>query len=103
VEALPAAVPQVARDFMLQSVAKAQVVIHTAEAHGLPSSVAAQLRAASYDSFINASHITTWVSAGVILLALVIVATALPTQVSHSHRAAEIASQGSAQPPAAME
>jgi hypothetical protein len=92
-------VPQVAKDFMLQSVAKAQVAINLAQQHGLPAAMVEHLRRASYDSFIAASHITTWVSVGVILVAVIIVATQLPTEVSHSHRDDEIAAQEAAMPP----
>jgi DHA2 family multidrug resistance protein-like MFS transporter len=100
VDAVPAQVPQVAKDFMLQSVAKAQVAINLAQQHGLPASMVDHLRRASYDSFIAASHITTWVSVGVILVAVIIVATQLPTEVSHSHRDEDIAAQEAAMPPA---
>jgi DHA2 family multidrug resistance protein-like MFS transporter len=99
VDALPVQVPQVAKDFMLQSVAKAQVAINLAQQHGLPAAMVEHLRRASYDSFIAASHITTWVSVGVILVAVIIVATQLPTEVSHSHRDDEIAAQEAAMPP----
>ncbi len=98
VNALPAQVPQAARDFMLQSVAKAQVVLDQAVLRGMPVTVAGPIRQASYESFVNASHLTTWVSAGVILVAVVVVAALLPTEVHHSHRSAVISAQESAAP-----
>ncbi|MCB0914254.1 MAG: MFS transporter [Actinobacteria bacterium] len=78
IESLPAAIPQAARDAAQQSVGGATVVFERAAAAGVPEPVVMQWQSEAYQAFMSASHLTALVSAAMVLLAAVVVATLLP-------------------------
>jgi EmrB/QacA subfamily drug resistance transporter len=73
-----APLPPVAQDAAKQSVVATQEVLGLAVQHGLPVPQAAAMRDASYDAFLSASHVTTALSASIVLLAAVVVGFLLP-------------------------
>ncbi len=77
-DALPAAVPEEARNIASESVGGAVVVLGEAGAAGLPESIVESSTAAAFDSFLSASHITAIVSAVMVLIAAIIMVSMLP-------------------------
>jgi DHA2 family integral membrane protein (MFS transporter) len=76
--ALPRQVPQAAKDALSSTVAAVPQVLSRAQQQGWPAALIERVRAAAYDAFIQASHLTTWISVILMLLAAVIVALLLP-------------------------
>ena len=74
----PAAIPEAARDAASTSVGGAEAVFVAAEAAGAPAALVESWRTQAYDAFISASHLTSLVSAIVVIVAAVAVATLLP-------------------------
>jgi MFS transporter, DHA2 family, multidrug resistance protein len=62
-----------------QSVQLTKGVLEAAKAHGAPPSVIAQIQHGAYEAFLTASHMTTLISAIVVLIAAAIVGFLLPT------------------------
>jgi DHA2 family multidrug resistance protein-like MFS transporter len=81
--ALPAQVPQAAKDALSSTVAAVPQVLERAKQQGFPAAAAQRVQDGAYDAFIQASHVTTWVSVGLIVLAAVIVALRLPKAIHH--------------------
>ncbi len=79
---LPGQFPQAAKDAMTQSVAAVPRVLDRAAAAGMPADLAARTREGAFTAFIDASHITTWVSASLVLIAAVVVGVLLPTRIT---------------------
>ena len=73
-----APLPPVAQDAAKQSVVATQEVLGLAVQQGLPAPQAAAMRNASYDAFLSASHVTTALSAAIVLLAAIVVGFLLP-------------------------
>lgn len=61
-----------------ESIVAANAALTTAEQAGMPAALLEQLRQGAYDAFLSASHVTMWVSVGVVVLAAVLVAFLLP-------------------------
>jgi len=80
--ALPAQVPQAAKDALSSTVAAVPEVLGRAQQQGLPGPAAERVQSSAFDAFIQASHATTWISVALILLAAVIVALRLPKTIS---------------------
>jgi MFS transporter, DHA2 family, multidrug resistance protein len=72
------ALPPAAKATASQSVALTQVVLAEAAKHGAPAAAIEQARSGAYDAFLSASHFTNTISASVVLVAAVVVATLLP-------------------------
>jgi hypothetical protein len=66
-----------------------------------PAAAAQRVQDAAYDAFIQASHVTTWVCVGLMLLAAVIVALRLPKAIHHGGAPATGDAPDSAPAPAA--
>ncbi len=75
---LPTQFPQAAKDAASQSLVASVGVIEQGVAHGLPQTMADQLREGAYAAFISASHVTSYVSFAIILVAGLIVLFLLP-------------------------
>ncbi len=78
IESLPDAIPAAAKEAAEQSVGGANVVFDQALEAGAPAPLVEQWQAEAFDAFITASHMTSLVSAGMVLIAAVVVATLLP-------------------------
>jgi MFS transporter, DHA2 family, multidrug resistance protein len=99
--ALPAQVPQAAKDALSSTVAAVPEVLGRAQQQGLPASAAERLQASAFDAFIQASHVTTWVSVALMVLAALIVALRLPKAIYHGGAPAAVPeprSSGSPEP-----
>lgn len=72
----PIPLPQDAVDAASQSVVATVAVLSAAP--GLPDSLRAQLEAGAFEAFLNASHLTSALSAVVVLIAALVVGFALP-------------------------
>jgi MFS family permease len=72
----PTPLPQDAVDAASQSVVATVAVLDAAP--GLPDSLRAQLEAGAFEAFLNASHLTSALSAVVVLIAALVVGFALP-------------------------
>jgi EmrB/QacA subfamily drug resistance transporter len=73
-----APLPPAARDVAKQSIVATQGVLARAVDLGAPVAQVARVRAGAFDAFLGASHVTTAISLGVILLAAAIVGFLLP-------------------------
>ncbi len=82
---LPPTVPAAARTALTTSIATVPEVVARARAIGAPESLIGQLESAAFSAFMRASHITTLISAGMVLLAEAVVITLLPRRVGHHH------------------
>ncbi len=90
IDSLPASVPEGAKEAARQSVGGATVVFQEAAAAGAPASVVEQWQSEAFAAFISASHVTSLVSAVMVLIAAVVVATLLP-HISPPQAAADVA------------
>jgi DHA2 family multidrug resistance protein-like MFS transporter len=99
--ALPAQVPQAAKDALSSTVAAVPQVVGRARQQGFPATAAQRVQDAAYDAFIRASHVTTWMCVGLMLLAAVIVALRLPKAIHHGGAPATGDAPDSAPAPAA--
>ncbi len=75
---LPAAIPPEATNLASESVGGAVAVLSAAGEAGLPAPVVETATAAAFESFLNASHVTAFVSAGMVLIAAVVMVSMLP-------------------------
>lgn len=77
-DSLPAQFPSAAKDAMSNSVISTVTVLQEAAAQGLPATVVAATKATAFDSFLNASHVTTLISTGIVVVAALVVWFLLP-------------------------
>jgi MFS family permease len=77
-DSLPAQFPSAAKDAMSNSIIATVDVLEKAVGQGLPASAAAAVKADAFTAFLDASHITTLVSASLALLAALIIWFLLP-------------------------
>lgn len=61
-----------------ESVVAASVILDRATAAGMPSGVVDTLRAGAYEAFLSASHVTTYISVTVVVIAALVVFLLLP-------------------------
>ena len=73
-----AALPPAAREAASQSIIATDAVLKHALAAGAPVDAVNAARVGAYDAFLSASHLTSWISAGVVLLGAAIVFFLLP-------------------------
>jgi hypothetical protein len=73
---LPAGIPEQAKEVASQSIVGTVSVLDQASA--LPSATVDMLRAGAFEAFLNATHITAWISAAVVLVSFLVVLFALP-------------------------
>lgn len=78
VAALPPQVPDALRNAASDSVVGTNAVLGVMQQNGAPGTVLAQLRAASWDSFISASHVTFTISFVIVVIAALVVGFLLP-------------------------
>jgi MFS transporter, DHA2 family, multidrug resistance protein len=97
---LPAQVPKAAKDALSSTVAAVPQVVERARQQGFPAAPAQRVQDAAYDAFIHASHVATWVSVTLMLLAAVIVALRLPKAVHHGGAPAGAGTPGAPVPAA---
>jgi len=83
-------VPQAAKDALSSTVAAVPQVLGQAQQKGLPAPAAQSIQNSAFDAFIQASHVTTWISVALILLAAGIVALRLPKSIHHGGAAAPV-------------
>ncbi|MGZ4613613.1 MAG: DHA2 family efflux MFS transporter permease subunit [Kineosporiaceae bacterium] len=82
---LPPQVPQAAKDAMSSTVAAVPEVLSRAQQQGAPAALIQHVQSSAFTAFIEASHVATWLSAVMIILAAVIVAVGLPTIAAPSY------------------
>jgi len=73
-----AALPPAAREAASQSIIATDAVLKHALAAGAPADAVNAARVGAYNAFLSASHLTSWISAGVVLLGAAIVFFLLP-------------------------
>ncbi len=73
-----AGLPPAARDAASQSIIATDAVLQQALANGAPADALAAARQGAYNAFLSATHLTSWISALVVLLAAGIVFFVLP-------------------------
>lgn len=73
---LPEGIPEQAKELASQSIVGTVSVLDQATA--LPAATVDVLRAGAFEAFLNATHITAWISAAVVTVAFLIVLFALP-------------------------
>lgn len=78
-EASPVPVDPRLVDAASQSVVAADIAITQASGSGLPTALADAFRSAAFDSFLSASHVTSYLAAAVVLIAALVVVSLLPT------------------------
>lgn len=76
--ALPPQVPDALREVASDSVVGTNVAIGVMQQNGAPAAMVDQLRAKSWDAFIDASHVTFTISLVVVIIAALVVAFLLP-------------------------
>ena len=88
---LPTQIPEQAKEIASQSIIGSVSVLDQA-AQSLPADTVEVLRSGAYQAFLNASHITSWISTSVIVIALLLVLFGLPkiTPPQQMHPAAPI-------------
>lgn len=74
---LPEGIPEQAKELASQSIVGTVSVLDQATA--LPAATLDVLRAGAFEAFLNATHITAWISVVVVVVAFVIVLFALPS------------------------
>jgi MFS transporter, DHA2 family, multidrug resistance protein len=79
--ALPSRVPAAAKAAMDSSVAAVPAVVDRAQAAGLPAGAGARIREQAFEAFVRASHVATWLSFGMALLATLLIVTLLPRNI----------------------
>ncbi len=77
-DALPAQFPSEAKDAMSNSIIATIEVLQRALAQGLPPSLAETVKSGAFTAYLDASHVTTLVSAGLALVSTLLVVFALP-------------------------
>jgi len=75
---LPAEIPAQAREIASESIIGTVSVLSQAGESGIPASTVAQLQSGAFEAFLNASHITSMISTGVIVIAFLVVVFGLP-------------------------
>jgi EmrB/QacA subfamily drug resistance transporter len=80
---LPAAWPESVRSTMSTSVTTVPPILEQARDRGAPEIALEHLRSAAFDSFIQASHVTTWITVTVLVLAAGVTALFMPARVPH--------------------
>lgn len=78
-EASPVPVDPTLVDAASESVVAADIAITQASGSGLPTALADAFRGAAFDSFLSASHVTSYLAAAVVLIAALVVVSLLPT------------------------
>jgi EmrB/QacA subfamily drug resistance transporter len=73
---LPEGIPDQAKELAAQSIVGTVSVLDQATA--LPAATVDVLRAGAFEAFLNASHITAWISVAVVVAAFLVVLLALP-------------------------
>ena len=71
-------VPQEVKDAAANSIIATDQVLTSLESAGAPAQVIEPIRTSAFDSFLNASHVTYFVSLSVVLVAAAIVGFLLP-------------------------
>lgn len=74
---LPEGIPEQAKEIAAQSIVGTVSVLDQATA--LPAATVDILRAGAFEAFLNATHVTAWISVAVVVVAFVIVLFALPS------------------------
>ncbi len=74
----PIPIDPAAAESASESVVAADVVLNQAAAGGLPESIVETLRAGAYESFLSASHVATYISVGMVIIAALVVFFLLP-------------------------
>ena len=73
-----ASLPSGARDAASQSIIATDAVLKQALAGGAPADAISAARTGAYEAFLSATHLTSWIAAGVVLLGAIIVFFLLP-------------------------
>ncbi len=81
---LPTQVPEAAKAAASQSLVATDALITRAVEMGLPPSIADTVRTGADDAFLQASHITTLIAAGIVAVAAVVVITLLKAPRAHA-------------------
>lgn len=75
---LPAEIPEQAKSVASDSIIATAGVLDQAAASGVPISTVETLRAGAFEAFLSATHVTTWISVSVVIIALFLVLFGLP-------------------------
>ena len=75
---VPAQFPEEAKQAATESVVAANVVLNQAAAQGVPAAVVEPLRAGAFEAFLSASHVTSYISLAVVIIAALVVFFLLP-------------------------
>jgi len=77
-DALPPQVPQAAKDAASESIIATMNVLGQAAENGLPTGMVEVARQGAFDAFLAASHLTSYISLGVAVIAALVVGFMLP-------------------------
>jgi DHA2 family multidrug resistance protein-like MFS transporter len=75
---VPPQFPDAARQAATESIVAAEQILNKAAAQGVPSTVIDPLRAGAYDAFLEASHVTSYISLAMVIIAGLAVFFLLP-------------------------
>ena len=75
---VPAQFPEEARQAATESIVAADVILDQAAAQGVPAAVIDPLRQGAYEAFLSASHVTSYISFAMIVIAALVVFFLLP-------------------------
>ena len=78
IDKVPATFPDAAKEVASESIVAADFILDQAAAQGAPAAVIDTLRAGAYEAFLSASHVTSYISLVMIVLAGLIVFFLLP-------------------------
>jgi Na+/melibiose symporter-like transporter len=78
IDKVPATFPDAAKEAASESIVAADFILDQAAAQGAPAAVIDTLRAGAYEAFLSASHVTSYISLVMIVLAGLIVFCLLP-------------------------
>jgi EmrB/QacA subfamily drug resistance transporter len=77
-EKVPPQFPDAAKQAATESIVAADQILSQAAAQGVPATVIDPLRAGAYEAFLSASHVTSYISLGMIVIAGLVVFFLLP-------------------------
>jgi predicted PurR-regulated permease PerM len=78
IDQVPEQFPEEAKQAALESIVAADQILTQASAQGVPASVIDPLRTGAYEAFLSASHVTSYISLAVVVVAALVVFFLLP-------------------------
>jgi len=78
IDKVPPQFPDAAREAATESIVAADLILDQAASQGIPAAVIDPLRAGAYEAFLSASHVTSYISLAMVVIAALVVFFLLP-------------------------